>query len=238
MPFTVKANICTLEGSTTAASDILGGYRAPYRAAVVERLEGAGAVLVGKTNMDEFGMGSSTENSARGPSRNPWRTTHVPGGSSGGAAAIAAATRGMIHLGSDTGGSIRQPAAYCGVTGYKPTYGRVSRFGLLAFASSLDQIGCLQTSAEECAAVLDVIAGDDPRDATSAARPVPDGLANLAERSGGMRLGIPRELFAQGIDPEIDAAVRAAADVVCQSRRRSPRGGRCHTSSMPTLCTC
>jgi aspartyl-tRNA(Asn)/glutamyl-tRNA(Gln) amidotransferase subunit A len=203
VPFTVKENICTRLGRTTAASKILETHHAPYDATVVEKLGRAGAVCVAKTNMDEFGMGSSTENSAFTPSRNPWKETHVPGGSSGGAAALAAATRGMIHLGSDTGGSIRQPAAYCGVTGLKPSYGRVSRYGLLAFASSLDQIGVLQASARECAAALEVLAGRDPMDSTSADRPVPSYLEEAGRGAKGLKVGVPREYFPEGIDPEV-----------------------------------
>ena len=212
--FTVKENICTRIGLTTAGSRILESYRAPYDATVVDRLERAGAVCVAKTNMDEFGMGSSTENSAFGPTRNPWKTTHVPGGSSGGAAALAAATRGMIHLGSDTGGSIRQPASYCGVTGIKPSYGRVSRYGLLAFASSLDQIGSLQGSARECAAALSVLAGRDPMDSTSLDREVPDYLAETKLGARGLRIGVPREYFPEGIDPAVRQRVLEAIDVL------------------------
>jgi aspartyl-tRNA(Asn)/glutamyl-tRNA(Gln) amidotransferase subunit A len=212
--FTVKENICTRWGLTTAGSRILESYRAPYSATVVERLEKAGAVCVAKTNMDEFGMGSSTENSAFGPTRNPWKKTHVPGGSSGGAAALASATRGMIHLGSDTGGSIRQPASYCGVTGIKPSYGRVSRYGLLAFASSLDQIGSLQGSARECAAALQVLAGRDPMDSTSLDREVPDYLAETRKGAKGLRIGVPREYFPEGIDPAVRERVMEAIDVL------------------------
>ena len=167
VPFTVKSNICTLYGRTSAASRIIENHVSPYDATAVRRLREAGAGCVAKTNLDEFGMGSSTENSSIKITKNPWKTTHVPGGSSGGAAALCSATRGMLHLGSDTGGSIRQPAAYCGVTGLKPTYGRVSRYGLLAFASSLDQIGPLQHSALECALVLEAMAGVDEMACTS-----------------------------------------------------------------------
>jgi aspartyl-tRNA(Asn)/glutamyl-tRNA(Gln) amidotransferase subunit A len=214
VPFTVKDNICTTRGRTTAGSKILETYRAPYSATVVERLQRAGAICIAKTNMDEFGMGSSTENSAWGPTRNPWKTTHVPGGSSGGAAALAAATRGMIHLGSDTGGSIRQPAAYCGATGLKPSYGRVSRYGLLAFASSLDQIGVLQASAAECAAALQVIAGRDPSDSTSADIPVPDYLAEMAKGARGLKVGVAPEYFPEGIDAEVGERLHAGIDVL------------------------
>ena len=209
VPFTAKDNICTCWGTTTAASRILQSYRAPYDATVVSRLNDAGAICVAKTNMDEFGMGSSTENSALvGPTRNPWKTTHVPGGSSGGAAALAASTRGMIHLGSDTGGSIRQPAAYCAATGMKPSYGRVSRFGLLAFASSLDQIGVLQANAAECALALEVISGRDDMDSTSVDRPVPSYTNEIEGGARGLKIGVPKEYFPEGIDPEVSENVK------------------------------
>ena len=215
VPFTAKDNIATREGHTTASSRILAGYRAPYAATVVERLQRAGAVLIGKTNMDEFGMGSSTENSSVRVTRNPWRTTHVPGGSSGGAAALAASVRGAFHLGSDTGGSIRQPAACCGATGIKPTYGRVSRFGLLAFASSLDQIGPIASSARDCALALGAMAGEDPMDSTAARVPVPDYLAEIAKGVSGLRLGVVREYFPEGgVDPEVKSRVLEAVDVL------------------------
>jgi aspartyl-tRNA(Asn)/glutamyl-tRNA(Gln) amidotransferase subunit A len=213
IPFTAKDNICTAEGHTTAGSRILEGFAPPYEATAVGRLKSAGAVLVGKTNLDEFGMGSSTENSAYRVTRNPWRTTHVPGGSSGGAAALAAAVRGMVHLGSDTGGSIRQPASYCGVTGLKPTYGRVSRFGLLAFASSLDAIGPIAQSARDCALALEAIAGPDPMDATAADLPVPDYLAELAKGVKGLRLGVAREYFPEGVEVEVKERVIEAIEV-------------------------
>jgi aspartyl-tRNA(Asn)/glutamyl-tRNA(Gln) amidotransferase subunit A len=209
VPFTAKDNICTRQGTTTAGSRILENYRAPYDATVVDRLQQEGAICVAKTNMDEFGMGSSTENSGIvGPTKNPWKTTHVPGGSSGGAAALAASTRGMLHLGSDTGGSIRQPAAYCGATGLKPTYGRVSRYGLLAFASSLDQIGVLQASALECALGLAVIAGKDPMDSTSAENPTADYISEVDSGVEGLKIGVPQEYFPDGIDSQVSARVR------------------------------
>ncbi len=215
VPFTVKDNICTRSGTTTAGSQIIAHFKAPYDATVVSKLRAAGAIQVAKTNMDEFGMGSSTENSATmGPTRNPWRTTHVPGGSSGGAAALAASTRGMIHLGSDTGGSIRQPAAYCGVTGIKPSYGRVSRYGLLAFASSLDQIGVLQSSARECAAALEVMAGRDPMDSTSATREVPNYLSEIERDVRGLRIGIPKEYFPEALDPQVRSRVREGIEIL------------------------
>lgn len=211
VPFTVKANICSREGISDAASKVIPEYRAPYQATVVDRLKEAGAILVGKTNMDEFGMGSSTENSARGPTRNPWNTDCVPGGSSGGAAAAAAAF-GAFHLGSDTGGSIRQPSSYCGVTGFKPTYGRVSRYGLLAFASSLDQIGPVARSARECAMALQAISGADPMDSTSADVEVPDYLAALEQDVSGMKIGIPEEYFGAAIDDDVRSHVEKAIE--------------------------
>jgi aspartyl-tRNA(Asn)/glutamyl-tRNA(Gln) amidotransferase subunit A len=213
VPITAKANICTRDGTTDAASRILRGYRAPYAATAVRRLEEAGAILIGKTNMDEFGMGSSTENSSLRPSRNPWRTTHVPGGSSGGAAATAGAVAGTVNLGSDTGGSIRQPSACCGVTGLKPTYGRVSRYGLLAFASSLDQIGPIARTARECALVLQHMAGRDPMDSTSMDRPLPDYLGEIEGPVAGMRLGLPREYLTSAIEPEVRDRVLSAIEV-------------------------
>jgi aspartyl-tRNA(Asn)/glutamyl-tRNA(Gln) amidotransferase subunit A len=214
VPFTVKENICTREGVTNAGSRILDGHQSPYDATVVERLRAAGAICVGKTNLDEFGMGSSTENSAFRVTKNPWRTTHVPGGSSGGAASISAATTGMLHFGSDTGGSIRQPASYCGVSGFKPTYGRVSRFGLLAFASSLDQIGPLQRSAVDCALALEVIAGKDPMDATSRDVQVDDYVTNLQEGIEGLRIGVAPELFPDGVEPEVRGLVDAGIEAL------------------------
>ena len=232
VPFTVKANICSLEGTTDAASDVLTPYRAPYDATVVRRLKDAGAVLVGKTNMDEFGMGSSTENSARGPTRNPWNTDCVPGGSSGGAAASAAAV-GLFHLGSDTGGSIRQPASYCGVTGMKPTYGRVSRLGLLAFASSLDQIGPLARSARECALALSVIAGRDSSDSTSSDVVVPDYLGALdfdeSAPLAGITLGVPDEYFPDAIDGDVRSHVEAAIEHFRQLGATTERVSLPHT---------
>ncbi|MGQ9590045.1 MAG: Asp-tRNA(Asn)/Glu-tRNA(Gln) amidotransferase subunit GatA [Planctomycetota bacterium] len=213
VPFTAKDNLATRFGTTSAASRILRGYRAPYGATAVERLLAAGAICVAKTNMDEFGMGSSTENSSLGPTRNPWAETHVPGGSSGGAAALAAATRGMFHLGTDTGGSIRQPASYCGVTGIKPTYGRVSRYGLIAFASSLDQVGAIEATPRGCALALRHMAGWDPRDATSSREPVPDYEAEIRKGVRGLRIGVPEEYFPPGIDAEVVESVRRAIEV-------------------------
>ena len=229
VPYTVKANICTVQGTTSAGSRILESFRAPYEATVVDRLRRAGAICVAKTNLDEFGMGSSTENSAFGATRNPWQTTHVPGGSSGGAAALAAATRGMIHLGSDTGGSIRQPASYCGVTGFKPTYGHVSRYGLVAFASSLDQIGVLQADARDAALALQLIAGHDPLDSTSAERAVPSYEDGLAKGIEGLRIGLAPELFPEGVDGEVRERVEGAVAVL------RDLGATTHEIEMPHL---
>ena len=214
IPFTVKSNICTLGGRTSAASRIIEQHVSPYEATAVRRLREAGAVCVAKTNLDEFGMGSSTENSSIKVTKNPWKTTHVPGGSSGGAAALCSATRGMLHLGSDTGGSIRQPASYCGVTGLKPTYGRVSRYGLLAFASSLDQIGPLQHSALECALVLQAMAGVDRMDCTSRDVEVKDYVESASRDISGLRIGLAPELFPEGVEAEVRESVERGVEVL------------------------
>jgi aspartyl-tRNA(Asn)/glutamyl-tRNA(Gln) amidotransferase subunit A len=191
---------------------MLEGFVPPYESTVTDRLWNAGAVLLGKTNLDEFAMGSSTETSAFGPSRNPWNPEKVPGGSSGGSAAAVAAGECVASLGSDTGGSIRQPAAFCGVVGLKPTYGRVSRYGLVAFASSLDQVGPFTTSVADAAELLQVIAGEDPRDSTCLKAPVPDYRAALEQPVQGLKVGIVRECFeAEGLDPQVKASVMAAA---------------------------
>jgi aspartyl-tRNA(Asn)/glutamyl-tRNA(Gln) amidotransferase subunit A len=218
VPIALKDNLCTRGIPTTASSRILEGYNPPYNATVVDRLEAAGAVIVGKTNCDEFAMGSSTENSAFGPTRNPWATDRTPGGSSGGSAAAVAARIVPLALGSDTGGSIRQPAALCGVVGFKPSYGRVSRYGLIAFASSLDQIGPLATSVKDAALLMSVIAGHDPCDSTSANVPVPDFQAALngTDDLRGVRIGVPRHLFREGVDDEVMAAFDAAIEVTRQ----------------------
>jgi aspartyl-tRNA(Asn)/glutamyl-tRNA(Gln) amidotransferase subunit A len=216
VPVAIKDNMCTRGIATTAASRILDGYIPPYDATVVERLEAAGAVIVGKTNCDEFAMGSSTENSAFGPTRNPWALERTPGGSSGGSAAAVAAGMVPLSLGSDTGGSIRQPAALCGVVGFKPSYGRVSRYGLLAFASSLDQIGPFATNVADVAVAMDVLAGPDPRDSTASAAPVPNFATALNGKDTGMRgvrIGVPRHLFADGVDAEVMSAFEAALEM-------------------------
>ena len=213
VPIALKDNLCTRGVRTTASSRMLEHYLPPYDATVVSRLERAGAVVVGKTNCDEFAMGSSNENSAFGPVRNPWALDRIPGGTSGGSAAAVAAGLTPMALGSDTGGSIRQPAALCGVVGLKPTYGRVSRYGLIAHASSLDQIGPLARTAHDAALTLGVLAGADAADATSAAEPVPDYTAALTGDVRGARIGVPRALL-EGIDAEVSRAMDAALDVL------------------------
>ena len=210
VPVAVKDAICTRGMPSTAGSKILAGYVPPYDATVIERLRAADAVLVGKTNMDEFAMGSSTENSAFGPARNPWDTTRTPGGSSGGSAAAVAARLAPCELGSDTGGSIRQPASLTGTVGIKPTYGRVSRYGLIAFASSLDQIGPLATDVRGAARLLSVMAGHDARDSTSLDVPSGDFEAACERSVRGLRIGVPAEYFGEGLDPEVGESVRAA----------------------------
>ena len=210
VPVALKDNLCTRGLATTCSSRILEGWVPPYNATVVEQLQNAGAVVVGKTNMDEFAMGSSTENSAFGPTRNPRDTSRVPGGSSGGSAAAVAAGFAPVALGSDTGGSIRQPAALCGVVGVKPTYGLVSRYGLVAFASSLDQIGPFSTTVADAAAVLDVIGGPDARDSTSISQPQPPVSATLADGVDGLRVGVLAELSGNGIASDVAARLQAA----------------------------
>ncbi|MGH9700620.1 MAG: Asp-tRNA(Asn)/Glu-tRNA(Gln) amidotransferase subunit GatA [Candidatus Acidiferrales bacterium] len=209
VPVAIKDVISTKGTPTTCGSKILGGYIPPYDATAVERLEQAGAVILGKTNCDEFAMGSSNENSAYGAVRNPVATDRVPGGSSGGSAAAVAAGLAVISLGTDTGGSIRQPGAYCGIPGMMPTYGRVSRYGLIAFASSLDRIGPFASSSADAATVMSVISGHDANDSTSAAEPVPSYEKQIAEPVAGLRIGVPEDYFAEGIDPEVKAKVEA-----------------------------
>jgi aspartyl-tRNA(Asn)/glutamyl-tRNA(Gln) amidotransferase subunit A len=210
VPIALKDNLCVRGMRTTASSKILDRFVPPYSATVVERLEAAGAVIVGKTNCDEFAMGSSNENSAYGPVRNPWATDRTPGGSSGGSAAAVAARCAPIALGSDTGGSIRQPASFCGIVGLKPTYGRVSRYGLLAFASSLDQIGPLTRTVRDAALSLSVIAGADPMDSTSSSEPVPDYVAALSGNAAGVRIGVPRAFVSEGVDDAVRGAFEGA----------------------------
>jgi aspartyl-tRNA(Asn)/glutamyl-tRNA(Gln) amidotransferase subunit A len=210
VPIAIKDNMCTAGLRTTCSSRILGNYLPPYTATAVAKLEEAGAILLGKTNCDEFAMGSSTENSAFGPARNPWNAEYVPGGSSGGSAVAVAAGLASVSLGSDTGGSIRQPASFCGIVGLKPTYGRVSRYGLVAFASSLDQIGPFAANVRDAARTLQAIAGRDRYDATSANIPVPDYLSALTGEVKGLRVGVPPECFAEGLDGEVREKVEAA----------------------------
>jgi aspartyl-tRNA(Asn)/glutamyl-tRNA(Gln) amidotransferase subunit A len=210
VPVAIKDAICTRSAPTTAGSKILAKYVPPYDATVIERLRGAGAIIVGKTNMDEFAMGSSTENSAFGPTKNPWDLSRTPGGSSGGSAAAVAARMTPCALGSDTGGSIRQPASLTGTVGVKPTYGRVSRFGLIAFASSLDQIGPFATDVRGAARLLSVISGHDARDSTSLVVPSVDFEAACGRSVRGLRIGVPDEYFAEGLDAEVGRSVRAA----------------------------
>jgi len=210
VPIAIKDVINVAGHPCGCASKILQGYVAPYDATVIRRLKQAGAIPFGRANMDEFAMGSSTENSAFGPSRNPWDTERIPGGSSGGSAAVVAADEAFVALGSDTGGSIRQPAALCGCVGVKPTYGRVSRYGLVAFASSLDQIGPLAKDVEDAALLMNVIAGADPADSTCLDESVPDYTAQLGKGVNGLRLGLPKEYFIAGLHPQVEQRVREA----------------------------
>ena len=226
VPVALKDNLCTRGTPTTCGSRILEGWCPPYDATVVERLAAAGAVVVGKTNMDEFAMGSSTENSAFGPTRNPIDPSRVSGGSSGGSAAAVAAGFAPLALGSDTGGSIRQPAAFCGVVGVKPTYGAVSRYGLIAFASSLDQIGPLAATVADAALLLDVVSGHDPMDSTSNPGSAPAVSARLGDGVEGLRVGVVRELT-HGVDADVEARVRAAADAL------SDAGAKVDEASLP-----
>lgn len=214
IPLAIKDNICTKGIRTTCASKILSNYIPPYNATVVERLIKAGSVIVGKTNMDEFAMGSSTETSAFGPTHNPFKKGFVPGGSSGGSAAAVSAGEAILALGSDTGGSIRQPAGFCGVVGMKPTYGRVSRYGLIAYASSLDQIGPICKTVEDCAILLNHICGYDPKDTTSAPIDTPDFRKALDKDIKGVRIGLPKEYFIEGLDKRIEERIRDAVKLL------------------------
>jgi aspartyl-tRNA(Asn)/glutamyl-tRNA(Gln) amidotransferase subunit A len=227
-PVALKDVLCTRGVRTTCGSKMLEGFVPPYDATVVERLRAAGAVILGKTNMDEFAMGSSTEHSAFHPTRNPWDLARVPGGSSGGSAAAVAGGLAAGGFGSDTGGSIRQPAAFCGVVGMKPTYGRVSRYGLIALASSLDQVGPFARDVRDAALLLGAVAGHDRRDATSIQAPVPEYVAELSKGVAGLTLGLPDEYFIDGMDPDVERAVRAAIEVLKEL------GARLERVSLPT----
>ena len=229
IPLAIKDNICTKGVTTTCASKILENYIPIYNATVIERLEKQNYILIGKANMDEFAMGSSNENSHFGPVRNPWDTGRVPGGSSGGPAACVAAGEAICSLGSDTGGSIRQPASLCGIVGFKPTYGMVSRYGLVAFASSLDQIGPLTRDVEDCAALLNVICGHNKNDSTSIDADIPDYKEFLRQDIKNIRVGVPRELMVEGIDREVKEAVEKALKLV------EEMGGSVEEVSLPSL---
>jgi aspartyl-tRNA(Asn)/glutamyl-tRNA(Gln) amidotransferase subunit A len=215
IPVSIKDNICTEGMNTECCSRILGGFKPPYDATVIKKLKNAGAIIFDiKTNMDEFAFGSSTENSFFGPTHNPWDLERVPGGSSGGSAASVAADESILALGSDTGGSIRQPAAFCGVVGLKPTYGRVSRYGLIAFASSLDQIGPITKDIKDCALLMNVICGYDPNDSTSVNLEVPDYTKSLGAEIRGLKIGIPKEYFVEGLDPEVKIILEEAINKI------------------------
>jgi aspartyl-tRNA(Asn)/glutamyl-tRNA(Gln) amidotransferase subunit A len=213
VPISIKDNIVIENWETTCASKILNGFIPPYDATVIRKLREAGAVIFGKCNMDEFAFGSSCETSFFGPTRNPWNLDYVPGGSSGGSAAAVASDLAICALGTDTGGSIRQPASFCGVVGLKPTYGRVSRYGLVAFGSSLDQIGPITKTVEDCAILMNVMAGHDERDSTSANVPVPDYTSFLGKSLKGLRIGLPKEYFVKGLDPEVNQAIKKMVQV-------------------------
>ncbi|MDN6179527.1 MAG: Asp-tRNA(Asn)/Glu-tRNA(Gln) amidotransferase subunit GatA [Halomonas subglaciescola] len=213
VPLALKDNFCTQGVKTTCGSKMLDNFIAPYSATLVEKLDAAGSISLGKTNMDEFAMGSSSESSFYGAIKNPWDLSAVPGGSSGGSAAAVAAGLVPAAMGTDTGGSIRQPAAFCGITGLKPTYGRVSRYGIIAYASSLDQAGPMARTAEDCAHLMTAIAGHDARDSTSADRAVPDYAGELDAPLAGLKIGLPQEYFGDGLDPEVESAVRDAVKV-------------------------
>ncbi len=227
IPVAIKDNICVKGQLTTCASKVLKGFKPPYNATVIEKLKKAGAVLFGKTNMDEFAFGSSCENSCYYPTRNPWDTNRIPGGSSGGSAAAVGADEVIMALGSDTGGSIRQPASLCGVVGLKPTYGRVSRYGLIAFASSLDQIGPITKDVTDSAMLMNVISGYDELDSTSADLPVPDFTKALVKNIKNLKIGVPKEYFIEGIDPQIKTALENALAVL------KDLGAKCEKVSLP-----
>ena len=212
IPVAVKDNMCVLDKETTCCSKILKNFKPSYDATVINKLKDSGAIILGHTNMDEFAFGSSTETSCYGPTRNPWDLDCVPGGSSGGSTAAVASNQAIWAIGSDTGGSIRQPAAFCGVTGLKPTYGRVSRYGLIAFASSLDQIGPITKDVKDSALLMNIIAGHDSKDSTSVDKPVPDYTKALVNNVKGLRIGIPKEYFIKGIDDEVKKAVLTSID--------------------------
>jgi aspartyl-tRNA(Asn)/glutamyl-tRNA(Gln) amidotransferase subunit A len=214
VPVGIKDVICTKGTQTTAASAILKGFIPPYDATVVRKLKTAGAVALGKLNMDEFAMGSSNENSAFGPVQNPWNIEYVPGGSSGGSAAAVAARICPVSLGTDTGGSIRQPASFCGIVGLKPTYGRVSRYGVIAYASSLDQVGAFAQNVRDCAITTRVLCGEDPNDSTSSNQPVPNFEASIGKDIKGLRVGIPKEYFVTGLAPDVQQSLHAAIKVL------------------------
>ena len=227
IPIFIKDNICVKGELTTCSSKILKGFKPPYNATVIEKLIGLDAVLMGKTNMDEFAFGSSTETSCYGPTRNPWDLERIPGGSSGGSAAAVSADEAIFALGSDTGGSIRQPASVCGVVGLKPTYGRVSRYGLIAFASSLDQIGPITKDVEDAAILLRAISGHDEMDSTSANIPVPDYMSGIKKSIKGLRLGIPKEYFMGGMDEEVKNSIKSAIE------KLEKLGAVCENTSLP-----
>lgn len=214
VPIAIKDNICVQGKPTTCASKILEGFVPQYQAEVISRLEKAGMIIIGKTNMDEFAMGSTTETSAYGITRNPWNTEHVPGGSSGGSCAAVAAGEAYLALGSDTGGSIRQPSSFCGVVGIKPTYGTVSRYGLIAYGSSLDQIGPIAKDVTDCATILETIASHDSKDSTSIARESYDFTEGLVAEVKGMKIGVPRDYFTEGLDPEVKEQILKAVKVL------------------------
>ena len=227
VPLGIKDLLCTKGVQTTCASKMLEGFKPPYNATVVERLNAAGAIMVGKTNMDEFAMGSSTETSYYQKTKNPWNLSCVPGGSSGGSASCVSADQAFGSLGSDTGGSIRQPAALCGIVGLKPTYGRVSRYGLIAFASSLDQIGPMTKDVEDCALMMNVIAGHDEKDSTSANVAVPDYTVEMKKSIKGLKIGIPKEFFPEGMNPEVTEATKKAIEQL------KSLGSEVHEISLP-----